>query len=123
MAWVVEFYQEAPGRRAPVEEFLAELPMKHKAKALGIVKRLEEVGMNLPFPYSSQVRGRIRELRTQQGKDKIRILYFADARRWFILLHGIVKRASKLDEQDIRTAERRMNLHNAWLRNRKGDNP
>ena len=111
MSWTVDFYEEEDGS-APVEEFLARLPIEHKAKALAIVRRLEEVGPALPFPYSSQVSGKIRELRTQQGRDKIRILYFADKRRWFILLHGLIKRRKKLSERDIETAEERMKKHN-----------
>ena len=115
MAWTVEFY-ERPDGRAPVEEFLSSLPVGHRAKALAIVKRLEEVGPALPFPYSSQVKGKIRELRTQQGKDRIRILYFADKRRWFILLHAWIKRTDKLSSSDIRIAEQRMAEHNERLR-------
>lgn len=115
MAWAVEFYEAEDGS-APVEEFIGELPLQHKAKALAIVKRLEEVGPTLPFPYSSRVRGKLRELRTQQGKDKIRILYFGDARRWFILLHGLLKRTDALSSADIETAEERMRKHNQKLK-------
>lgn len=114
MAWTVEFYEDENGG-APVEEFLARLPKEHRAKALAIVKLLEEFGPTLRFPYSSQVRGRIRELRTQRGKDKIRILYFADKRRWLILLHGLMKRTDKLNKGEIETAEQRMNRHNRRL--------
>ena len=117
MSWKVEFYEEEDGT-APVEEFLSRLPIAHRAKALAIVKLLEEVGPNLPFPYSSQVRGKIRELRTQQGKDKIRILYFADTRRWFILLHGFLKRTERLSESNIRTAEQRIEKQNRRLERR-----
>jgi len=110
MAWTVEFYLAAD-RTAPVEVFLAGLPRTHRAKALAVVKLLEEVGLTLPFPYSSQVQGKIRELRTRQGKDRIRILYFGDPRQWFILLHGLIKRADKLSEADIAIAERRRKDH------------
>jgi hypothetical protein len=41
--------------KAPVEEFLLALPLKHKAKVLALIKMLEQEGSNLPFPYSSQV--------------------------------------------------------------------
>ncbi len=57
-------------------------------------------------------------MRTQQGKDRLRILYFGDAKRRFILLHGIVKRTAKLPEEDIRIAEARMQLHNKRLERR-----
>jgi hypothetical protein len=110
MAWQVDFFMDERGD-APVEKYLGGLPMQHRAKLLALIKMLEQEGPNLPFPYSSQARGKLRELRTQQGKDKLRILYFGDARRVFILLHGIVKRSAQLPEEDIRIAETRMERH------------
>jgi hypothetical protein len=110
MAWQVDFFVDERGH-APVEAYLASLPVPHRAKALALIKMLEQEGPKLPFPYSSQVRGKLRELRTQQGKDKLRILYFGDARRVFVLLHGIVKRSVKLPEEEIHTAGVRMELH------------
>jgi len=119
MSWRVDFFVDIRGG-APVEEFLAGLPpVQHKAKALALIKMLEQEGPSLPFPYSSQVRGKLRELRTQQGKDKLRILYFGDANRVLVLLHGIVKRSAKLPEEDIRTAEARMELHNRRLEEKR----
>ena len=73
--WAIDFYQEPDGT-APVEDFLDSLSAEARAKALALVQILKAHGPNLPFPYSSQVTGKIRELRTQCGKDKIRILYF-----------------------------------------------
>jgi phage-related protein len=64
------------------------------------------------------VRGRLRELRTQTGKDRIRILHFGDAKRWFVLLHGLVKRSQQLSEADIRLAEQRMRRHEMRLQER-----
>ena len=118
MAWQVELYVDVRGQ-APVEEFLMGLQMQHRAKVLALVRMLEQEGPNLPFPYSSQVRGRLREMRTQQGKDRLRMLYFGDARRTFILLHGIVKRSAKLPEDDIHAAEERMEEHNRRLEGKK----
>src|SRR2546423_8288863 len=110
MAWRVDFFVDEDGH-APVEDYLSGLAVQQRAKLLALIKLLEQEGASLPFPYSSQVRGRLRELRTQQGKDKLRILYLGDARRVFILLHGIVKRSAKLPEEDIRVAEAPMELH------------
>ena len=110
MAWQVDFFVDEYGH-APVEDYLSGLAVHHRAKLLALIKLLQREGASLPFPYSSQVRGRLRELRTQQGKDKLRILYFGDARRVFILLHGIVKRSAKVPEEDIRVAQARMELH------------
>ncbi len=114
----MDFFTDERGQ-APVEEFLTALPVNQRAKALALLKMLEQEGPRLPFPYSSQVRGKLRELRTQLGKDKLRILYFGDAKRVFILLHGIVKRSAKLPEEDIRLAEQRMQRHNRRLEGRE----
>src|SRR6266403_1056711 len=118
MGWTVDFFVE-DGGRAPVEEFLTSLALQHRAKLLALIQMLEQEGPNLPFPYSSQVRGKLRELRTQQGKDKLRVLYFGDARRVFVLLHGVVKRRAKLPEEDIRIAEARMELHGRQMEGKK----
>src|SRR6266849_3107037 len=95
MNWQIDFFLDECGG-APVEEYLTGLPVEHRAKLVALIKMLEQEGPNLPFPYSSQVRGKLRELRTQQGKDKLRILCFGDARRVFISAawHRETKRAS-----------------------------
>jgi hypothetical protein len=57
-----------------------------------VVSLLEERGVRLPFPYSSQVRGsrhsHMRELRIQSGGNPLRIFYAFDPRRTAILLIG-----------------------------------
>jgi phage-related protein len=118
MSWRVDFFVDERGN-APVEEYLTNLPVQHRAKALALIKMLEQEGPSLPFPYSSQVRGKLRELRTQQGKGKLRILYFGDAKRVFVLLHGIVKRTAQLPEEDVRVAEARMELHRRRLEGKR----
>src|SRR5216683_1913597 len=114
MAWTVDFYVDADGD-APVEVFLNGLPKKHRAKLLGLIAKLKEYGPTLPFPYSSQVDGRLRELRTRFGKTRLRILYFGDANQEFILLHGVVKDSEKLEKSDMEAARKCMAEHNQKL--------
>jgi hypothetical protein len=116
MEWDVEPYEDADGN-VPIDEFLDSLPKKQRAKLVALVEKLREHGAGLPFPYSSQVRGKLRELRTQFGKTRLRILYFGDSKRTFILLHGVVKDTEKLEESDIRIAEQRMADHSRRLKN------
>jgi len=61
--WAVEFYEDESG--CPVRQFLDELPAPQRAKLLALIRLLEEPGPTLPFPYSSQIRGKLRELRTR----------------------------------------------------------
>jgi phage-related protein len=114
MPWTVDFYVDARGN-APVEAFLESLPRTHRAKLLGLIAKLKEHGPTLPFPYSSQVDGRLRELRTRFGKTRLRILYFGDAHQEFILLHGVVKDSEKLQISDIESARTKMADHSQKL--------
>lgn len=115
MLWKVDFYEDTKGN-APVEEFLDGLTEKQRNKLVALIEKLREYGVGLPFPYSSQVRGRVRELRTRLGKARLRILYFADSNRTFILLHGVVKNTEKLEEAQIEIAEERLADHNRRLK-------
>ena len=114
MAWAVDFYEDANGG-APMETFLDGLPKKHRAKLLGLIAKLREYGPILPFPYSSQADGRLRELRTRFGKTRLRVLYFGNANQVFILLHGVIKDTDKLEISDIEAARNRMADHNRKL--------
>jgi hypothetical protein len=60
--WSVKFYVDEKGN-APVQEFLDGLDKKRRAKVLALIALLAEQGAALHFPYSSQVRGKLRELR------------------------------------------------------------
>jgi hypothetical protein len=66
---------------------------------VSIVQLLEEKGTQLPFPYSSDVKGsknsHLRELRIQSGGKPIRIFYAFDPRRVAILLIGGDKTGDK----------------------------
>jgi phage-related protein len=114
--WVVEFYEgEAEG--CPVREFLLALDKPQRAKLVALIRLLEEQGPLLPFPYSRQIRGKLRELRTQYGKNYYRVLYFGGPGRTFVVLHAFTKRAPVTPEGEIALAERRMV---AYLEGRRG---
>ena len=73
-AWNVGFYEDAEG--CPVREFLDGLEREPRAKVLALIRLLEEQGPTLPFPYSSQIRGKLRELRTRFGNQHFRVLRY-----------------------------------------------
>ena len=75
--WSVEFYQDQ-NEQKPVRDFLLSLRPKPRGKVLQGIQILSEFGIDLPFPYSSQVDGRLRELRVREGKNQYRILYYGD---------------------------------------------
>jgi phage-related protein len=114
----VEFYQDASG--CPVRDFLDRLDDVRRAKLLAAIKLLEEHGPTLPFPYSSQIEGRLRELRTRSADERLRVMYFGDARRVFVLVHAFLKHTEKTPSRDIEVAGSRMNAHVERLRKRRG---
>lgn len=107
MAWEIEYYEDEEGV-FPVMKFLDELSDREAGKVYQVIQMLEEYGPTLPFPYSSQVEGRLRELRTQLGNMRYRVLYYGDPNRRFVLLHGVRKQTEALLEQDKVIAIQRM---------------
>lgn len=103
----IEFY-ENDDDGCPVQDFLDGLDKPRRAKVMALIALLAGQGPTLPFPYSSQVGGRIRELRTQYGKGRYRVLYFGGPKRTFVLLHALGKSSKKLPDRDIKIAEERM---------------
>ncbi len=104
--WAVEFFEEE--ERCPVREFLEDLEVPHRAKLLAVIKLLGELGPTLPFPYSSQVEGKLRELRTHYGETHYRVFYFGHPTRSFVLVHAFVKRTDRTPRREIDIARERM---------------
>jgi phage-related protein len=105
--WAVAFY-ESDEDGSPVQTFLEALDLPRRAKVLAVIRLLQEQGPRLPFPYSSQVRGRLRELRAHFGREQYRVLYFGAPGRMFVLLHAFRKRTAQVPDRDITVAEGRM---------------
>lgn len=118
MAYTVVFY-ESEDCDKPVEKFLDSLNKTQKGKAIRLIEILESLGHNTPFPYSSRIQGKLRELRTQLGKEKIRLLYYAASDRAYVILYGFIKRTSKMPEDAIRIALNRMEDHEERVRRTK----
>ncbi len=112
--WPIELDEEQDGA-SPVRDFIDAFPKEKRAKLLAIVDLLSDKGSTLLFPFSSHVRGKVRELRTHYGRDHYRILYAATDRRGLVLLHAVVKRSTNLAERDIRVAERRLHTWQSRL--------
>jgi phage-related protein len=80
---------------------------KQDRASVGIhIRRLVEFGPTLPYPWSSQVAGELRELRADAGRSHYRILY-RRSHNIFVLLHIIDKRVDRLPQTEIELAGRR----------------
>lgn len=106
-AWAVEFHEDSDAG-CPGRDFLDALDGPRRAKIVALIALLADRGPTLPFPYSSQVRGKVRELRAHYGKEHYGVLYFAAPHRVFVLLRALRKTSSEIPEGDVRIAEGRM---------------
>ncbi len=102
----VDFYKEIDGSK-PVGIFIKSLDLKMKAKLVANLHLLEEYGNLAREPLSKELEDGIFELRTIEGNDIVRILYFFDKGRVVIATNGFVKKKQKTPRSEIELAKRR----------------
>jgi hypothetical protein len=112
--WKVDFYREDEGT-LPVRNWMESLPEDIRGKVIARIDLLKQGGPTLDFPYTSQIEGRLREVRLRVGKTRYRVLYFFDKARTAILLHGFTKNSAAVEEGDKRIGRGRMAKHEARL--------
>jgi len=82
--FTVEYFEREDGT-FPAEEFILSQNIKMRAKIFRMLELLELKGNELREPYSKKISDDIYELRTKQGSDITRILYFfvVDKKNYF----------------------------------------
>ena len=102
----VDFYKEENGSK-PLGDFIRSLDIKMKAKVVADLHLLEEFGNHAREPLSKPLGDGIFEVRTVEGNDIVRILYFFDNDRIIIATNGFVKKQQKTPKTEIDLAKRR----------------
>ena len=100
----VRFYEDSKGKR-PVLEYLDRLSKKEREKVLKYIEYLKLHEGVLDEPYSKHIKGKIRELRVDFGKNRHRILYFTFVEKNIIFLHAFLKKTVKTPPKEIEKAE------------------
>lgn len=101
----IKFYTDCDKGNSPVLEYLEKLNQKEKAKVLKYVEFLRINKGYLDEPYSKHIKGKIRELRVDFGRNKHRIFYFTFIGKIIILLNAFLKKTDKTPTQEIKKAE------------------
>lgn len=101
----IEFYDTEDGK-CPVQEYLDSLEPKLLAKTLRTIDLLENNGTTLRGPYSELLGDGIFELRTKQGSDITRVLYFFMIGNKAILTNGFTKKTQKTPKSEIELAKK-----------------
>lgn len=105
MMYEIVLYDTEDGR-CPVKELLDSLEPKLLAKTLRTIDLLEQNGPLLREPYSKALENGIFELRTRQGSDITRVMYFFVVGRKAVLTNGFVKKSQKTPKADIELARK-----------------
>lgn len=101
--WKVLYYKSKSGE-CPVEDFINSRSVNNQLKIAPIIDYLEEMGVNLPRPYSDYLRDGIYELRVKLSGDETRTLYFFCFETYIILTHCFLKKTQKVPESEINKA-------------------
>lgn len=102
-------YYRASNGNEPVLEFVKDLDSKRRVVLQNQIDRLNllsDAMPHLPFPYSSQVEGELRELRCHMGSEHYRVLY-RRSERLIVLLHAFLKTSGQLPPSEIKVAKDR----------------
>lgn len=98
--WTIEFYEKENGDK-PVAEFLNELDVKMRAKAVKEIEILKLSGNTLREPHSKPIQDGIFELRIKVSSDIARIFYFFYVDRRIVLTNGFTKKTDKTPKGEI----------------------
>lgn len=105
-SFIVNFYKEADGSK-PLSDFIKSLDTKMRAKVVANLQLLEEYGNFAREPLSKFLGDGIFEVRTIEGNNIVRVLYFFDEEKIIIATNGFVKKQQKTPKNEIDLAKKR----------------
>lgn len=101
----VKFYQNSQSSKSTIFNYVDNLDLKVKAKVLKYIEFLRQHQGYLDEPYTKHIKGKIRELRVDFGRQRHRIFYFAFIKKTIVLLHAFLKKTDKTPIAEIKKAE------------------
>ena len=101
----IEYFEKGDNTR-PAEEFILSEDFKLQSKIFRMLELLELKGNELREPYSSYLTDGIFELRSKQGSDVSRVLYFFVVGKKIILTNGFRKKTQKTPKSEIELAKK-----------------
>ena len=94
-------YTTASGR-APVKEFIQELPEETRFEVLTLLRRLEQ-GEVLAMPQSRSLAGMapgLFELRVRDVQGQVRVFYYTKIKHVLFLIHALRKKSKTITDKD-----------------------
>jgi phage-related protein len=107
------FRTEAGGE--PLRAWLKSLPPEDR-KLIGQDIKTVEFGWPVGMPVCRSLGNGMCEIRTQLTQDRIaRVLFYIDAKRRMVLLHGFIKKTQKTPLNDLELARKNKSKHERGL--------
>jgi len=94
MKWQVEFYKTVDNKE-PVKDWLDTFDLKIRTKIQKHFDRLERKRLNLKHPFIRHLETQLYEINILDEKRIFKIIFFPNAERKLILLHGFIKNISR----------------------------
>ncbi|MCI1890503.1 type II toxin-antitoxin system RelE/ParE family toxin [Schleiferilactobacillus perolens] len=112
-------YKRPNGHQEFVEYFKS-LPPKEQAKLQAVIETVEEKGITIAsrLLLVKRLDKNLYELRSRQGKDYQRALYFHVVDNDYVITHGFSKKTNRTPQREIDHA---IDLRAEFYRNYKGD--
>lgn len=101
----VSFYKDNKGKSSVVD-YIGKLTDKEQSKIYKYIEFLRVSKGVLDKPYSKHIKGKIRELRVDFGKNRHRIFYFTFVEKNIIFLHAFLKKTQKTPLGEIQQAKK-----------------
>ncbi len=87
------------------KDFIDTLDVKMKTKVLRTITLLAKFGAFLKEPHSKKLKGYdLYELRVKLGSNIVRLFYFHDNNKIYVITSGFIKKANKTDKKIIQKA-------------------
>jgi phage-related protein len=95
----------------PVRDWLKDLT-KGDRKLIGEDIKTVEIGWPIGMPVCRLMGDGLHEVRTRLANNRIaRVLFYIDAKRRMVLLHGLIKKTPKTPEADLEIARKNKAKH------------
>ncbi len=101
------FFQRSNGK-SPVKDFIEKLGPKDRAKVLGCLQNIEDLGLDCPRVLFRQIKGKLWEIKIKAATAGYRIFYVCLNLKNIVLLHCYKKQSQKAPKREIEVAEKRM---------------
>jgi phage-related protein len=101
----VTLFRDPKTNLSPVQDYIDSLPIKEQGKIVKYIKFLKENEGVLGEPYTSHIKGKIRELRVDFARKRHRIFFFTFVGKNIVLLHAFLKKSAQTPIAEIRQAE------------------